>query len=335
MDDKISVIVPVYNSEKYLDNCINSICSSSFQNLEIILINDGSTDKSGQICKSYAEKDSRIIFINQVNQGVSKTRNNGIKKATGKYITFVDSDDYIDRDYFYKLYENQKFYMSDLVICSINQINNNSEIKYYAKSGKVDFNHIDEKSKILWKELNQFFLLYGPCNKIYKSNIIKSNNLCFPVDTSYGEDLLFNFSYLKFCKTISYTSETTYYYNQDNSNSLSHIYRENMFENGLRLNNCMKQFFVDKNLYDETSKKYLSRRIFDDAYNSLFSLFTSNCGLKSLQKYKRIKSIINNKQLVDAIKNAQIDDYSKFYTTLIKNKLSFAFFVVNSLRSLK
>lgn len=335
MDDKISVIVPVYNSEKYLDNCINSICSNLFQNLEIILINDGSTDKSEQICKSYAEKDSRIVFINQVNQGVSKTRNNGIKKATGKYIAFVDSDDYIGRDYFSKLYEANENFKCDLTICSVSQVDKDIKNIFESKAGKIIFLDIDDESKKLWQELNDRYLLYAPYSKLYSSKIIKDNNLCFPVDTSYGEDLLFNFSYLKYCKTISYTPETTYYYNQDNSNSLSHIYRENMFENGLRLNNCMKQFFIDKNLYDETAKKYLSRRIFDDAYNSLFSLFTSNCRLKSLQKYKRIKSIINNKQLVDAIKNAQIDDYSKFYTKLIKNKLSFAFFIVNSLRSLK
>lgn len=334
MNDKISVIVPIYNSEKYLDNCLKSICSNSFLNLEIILVNDGSTDSSEKICRSYAKNDSRIILINQDNQGVSKTRNNGIKKATGKYIAFIDSDDQIDKDYFNKLYKNLKSTNSDLVVCSIKQINRDYESDFSAQSGCINLISIDEKGRKLWKTLNHNYLLCGPCNKLYVSEIIKKNNIFFPIDTSYGEDLLFNFSYLKYCKTISYTPATTYFYNQDNTDSLSHKYRENMFENGLRLNNCMMQFCIEKNLYDDDAKKYFSRRIFDDAYNSLFSLFSSICNLKPGKKYKRIKTIMNNKQLINAIKFAEINDYSRFYTLLIKYRLSFLFFIVNSLRFL-
>ena len=102
---KISIIVPVYNVEKYLERCLDSLINQTLKDIEIICINDGSTDNSSEILKEYAKKDSRIIIINQNNQGISVARNNGMNKAKGKYIGFVDSDDWVDLDFFEKLYK--------------------------------------------------------------------------------------------------------------------------------------------------------------------------------------------------------------------------------------
>ena len=114
---KISVIVPIYNSEKFLNKCLDSIVNQTLREIEIILINDGSVDSSYQICERYAEYDKRIILINQENKGVSSARNAGIEKASGEYLGFVDSDDYIEAEMYSKLYNSAKRYDADLVNC--------------------------------------------------------------------------------------------------------------------------------------------------------------------------------------------------------------------------
>lgn len=117
MDHKISVIVPVYNVEKYLKRCINSILNQTFKNFELILVNDGSTDNSLNICKNYKEKDGRIQLISQTNKGLSAARNTGLKYAKGKYVCFVDSDDFIEKEYFSLLLSNIEKYNSDIAMC--------------------------------------------------------------------------------------------------------------------------------------------------------------------------------------------------------------------------
>ena len=117
--EKISVIIPVYNAELYLKECLDSICNNTYIDLEIILLNDGSLDRSGKICDDYAQKDARIKVFHKKNQGVSATRNLGIKYATGKYIAFIDSDDYVEKNYFKSLYENLKMNDTDLSVCRV------------------------------------------------------------------------------------------------------------------------------------------------------------------------------------------------------------------------
>ena len=129
--DKISVIVPVYNVEDYLDRCINSIVKQTYKNLEIILVDDGSTDSSYKICNEWAKKDERIKVLHNKNEGVSKARNVGIDASTGDFIAFVDSDDYIEETMFEKLLDKQKTNNSDIVFCRVNQINNNKTKRIY------------------------------------------------------------------------------------------------------------------------------------------------------------------------------------------------------------
>lgn len=114
----ISIIVPVYNAEKYLNRCISSLLNQTYYNLEIILVNDGSTDNSKKICKNAAKNDSRIKLINSVNEGVSLARNKGLKEANGDYISFVDSDDYVEPDYVEKMLLTLKSKKVDIVYCS-------------------------------------------------------------------------------------------------------------------------------------------------------------------------------------------------------------------------
>ena len=145
MKDKISIIVPIYNVSYYLDNCIESITKQTYSNLEIILVNDGSTDNSNDICQKWEKIDKRITYINQKNSGVSVARNNGIKKATGKYISFVDGDDYLEINFIKTLYNFTVKNNVDVSICDYYLITN---------QGKKEMNHFD-KTKIIDTKKNK------------------------------------------------------------------------------------------------------------------------------------------------------------------------------------
>lgn len=216
----ISVIVPVYNSEKYLGRCVDSIRSQTYSNLEIILIDDGSLDNCPMICDSFAEKDKRVKVFHKENGGASSARNVGIEKASGDYICFVDSDDI--------LCEN-----SILDLC--NAIENN-KCQYAAGicgilgSNKVK-NYIDSEKIIDYKENPEDLLIYitsngsySPYAKIYDANIIKKYNIKYDERLKCSEDALFIRQYLSYCSRIVLIPQIVYLYNTKNDSSLSKKY---------------------------------------------------------------------------------------------------------------
>ncbi len=220
---KISVIVPIYNSEKTLRKCIESIISQTYSNIEIILVNDGSQDSSLDIMKEYNEKDSRIIIINQENKGLSGARNTGIKNATGDYITFIDSDDYIEKDMLKNTIDIFKKYDCDVV-------RNNYKLAY--KDGSVKFKDElqEEKNKLVditkHKEDIIKKVILGKIQSYstlltVKKEILKNNKLLFDEDVLYMEDIVFLFRLLGTIKNMFFVNEPKYYYYQSNSNSLT------------------------------------------------------------------------------------------------------------------
>ena len=204
---KVSVIVPVYNTEQYLPRCIDSILAQTFTDFELILVNDGSTDNSGMICNEYAKKDSRIIVIHKENGGVSSARNLGIDNAKGKYITFVDSDDYILSQYLDNIYTCLIKVKADLIFTSYTDIIN--EEKSIVKIN-YDFNCLEDYVS--------FFIINGnftaPWGKFFSRKIINENSLYFPYNIHRGEDTIFVYNYLLHCKKIYFIADYNYNYNR-------------------------------------------------------------------------------------------------------------------------
>lgn len=211
LEEKISIIIPVYNNEKYLERCIVSLINQTYKNLEIILINDGSTDNSRIICEKYLKKDKRVILVNQKNGGVSAARNKGIEIATGSWIAFVDSDDWITEN----MYE----------ILHINAIENNADISIggYIRTdiekpafeSKKTLEILDNKTALEYLILDKEGYATSVWNKLYKIDVVK--NILFDKTIKYGEDLLFNFNIMMnnrknvvFDKNIYYI----YFYNR-------------------------------------------------------------------------------------------------------------------------
>ena len=208
----ISVIVPIYNAEKYLHRCIKRILTQDYTELELLLIDDGSTDNSGTICDEYAIKDNRIRVFHKENGGVSSARNWGLDKAIGEYIMFVDSDDYMLSGMLEVMLSTLKAKSADLVVCGTTETGGG----YWRPITDVDYSINQLKENFV--SLLHTELLSPPWNKIYKKEIIGSNRFC--EDISFGEDLLFNIQYLEKCENISLIKESPFYHEKENENSL-------------------------------------------------------------------------------------------------------------------
>lgn len=206
---RISVIVPVHNAEKYLEKCLNSIIPQLNDQDEILLMNDWSTDSSTQICEEYSKKYNNIFTQYNENGGPSKTRNLGIEKATGKYLLFIDADDYLKENYVHKMLEDIENY--ELTVCSYSfvyeDLNKMQEQKYSNKLGNLTIPKDD------FIKLYHVQLLNLVWNKIYRADIVKKNNIRFNEKITKGEDLLFNLDYIAHINTdIKIINESLYYY---------------------------------------------------------------------------------------------------------------------------
>jgi glycosyltransferase involved in cell wall biosynthesis len=209
---RFSIIIPNYNKGQYINECLSSVINQSYKNLEIIVIDDGSTDNSGTICDEYAIKDNRIRVFHKENGGVSSARNWGLDKAIGEYIMFVDSDDYMLPGMLEVMLSTLESKKTDLVVCGTTETGGG----YWRPIADVDYSINQLKENFV--SLLHTELLSPPWNKIYKKEIIGSNRFC--EDISFGEDLLFNIQYLEKCENISLIKESPFYHEKENENSL-------------------------------------------------------------------------------------------------------------------
>lgn len=229
MTPKISVIVPVYKAEAYLHRCVDSILCQTFQDFELLLIDDGSPDKSGEICDEYALKDSRIRVFHKKNEGVSSARNLGIDYALGYYICFIDSDDWVENEYLSN-FGDLSFIGNDfLVLQGVERISNVSN-KVQWQIRYVDNFAQGEEINSLISEYELFHSGF-PVAKLFCKELILKNNIRFNTTISFHEDHLFVFEYWKYINKLRITSSVSYkYIDYENNRSLSskkHFYVEN------------------------------------------------------------------------------------------------------------
>lgn len=203
---KISVIVPIYNSELYISDCIESIIMQTHKDLEIILVDDGSTDGAGAICDEYAAKDRRISVIHQANAGVSAARNVGLSRATGKWISFIDSDDTLDPDMYELLLQLAKEYDADIVHCGYKHIVG-KEIRLVHDTGEIVRQETEEALKCL---VGRRLFVGSLWNKLYKREL--ADNLKFRTDLKINEDILFNFELFSKAKVSVFADYAKYNY---------------------------------------------------------------------------------------------------------------------------
>ncbi|MBE5837313.1 glycosyltransferase family 2 protein [Butyrivibrio sp.] len=208
----LSVIMPIYNSEKYLSQAIECVINQSYQNWELLLINDGSTDNSGSICSEYKSKDTRIRLLTQENQGSQIARNYGLKQASGELISFIDSDDLLDKDMFSIMIDNMLRFEADVSACEVGFDVN----EYGLSTESCSFSAIVGNNNVIDSVVggnSNVPRIYGYLwNKIYSKKILE--NVFFDKQINIGEDGLFNIKLLRNCNKVAYTSKKLYFYRQ-------------------------------------------------------------------------------------------------------------------------
>lgn len=222
----ISVIVPVYNAEKYLNRCIDSVLSQSYNDFELILVNDGSQDGSLEICQEFAEKDNRIRVFSQANSGASAARNHGIDKANGEWITFVDADDSVDCDYLSEFVDlRRKYPNSKLFTCGLQIISD--------KTASVSFDHYTQYKSIEdFYGQNNVFQICGPYCKLFNLNILKVNTIHFSKRIRCAEDYGFLIDYLGHIDYIAVSPKYLYNYYKHQGSLSSSVYDYNIENSG-------------------------------------------------------------------------------------------------------
>jgi len=202
----ISIIVPVYNAEKYIDRCVVSILAQTFEDWELLLIDDGSTDRSGNLCNGYAQRDNRIRVFHKSNGGVSSARNVGLDEATGKYVVFVDADDWIDNDLLHALIANNH---ADLTVCDFTLENTDDTCPTdHLNDQYYDFNAI----RHLLGTVPASVLLTAPWGKLFNKEIIDMSHLRFNPKIVGGEDTVFVYNYLYHISSVCCTHHSLYHY---------------------------------------------------------------------------------------------------------------------------
>ncbi len=298
MNEKISVIVPIYNSGKFLHKCLDSIVNQSYKNIEIILINDGSIDNSKSICESYASNDKRIIFINDTNHGVSYARNKGIVLSHGEYIMFVDSDDWLELDACEVLIKSIKNDI-DIVFGMMTRVNGNIKTKL---NYKLDTNKVYSKEDIklfkksilgFTKNEDKIYFPYneGPCCKLYRKDIIINNNIFFDSEVKIGEDGLFNFMVYDSCNKIMFVNKEIYNYYQNASSAMNSIDKD-------KIDNYFKLFdkynlIIDKSIYYDNLNVFIVKQLYRILRDYVFVFDDKKCFFE-LAKNNYVKMCLNN-----------------------------------------
>ena len=216
MTPKMSIIVPVYNVEKYLSQCLDSLVNQSLKEIEIILVNDGSTDNSETICHIYSEKDSRVKVYSKPNGGLSDARNYGLKCVTSKVVGFVDSDDYVDLDMFQTLFELKEKTLSDIAVGGVKMVTDEGDV-YQTRSIEADATFA--KHDAMKELLKSKRITNSVCNKIFDLSLFEQ--VSFPVGKLYEDEYV---TYKLFdCASIVSMTNQTYYYYRSNPNSITHM----------------------------------------------------------------------------------------------------------------
>ncbi|MDY0277445.1 MAG: glycosyltransferase [Acholeplasma sp.] len=324
----ISFIVPVFNAEKYLQQCINSILGQSYSNLELILINDGSTDNSLNICLKNADVDSRIVVINKKNTGVSNSRNVGLVHSKGEYISFVDADDFLHEHFAALMIQEILNSNTDCVYCNYYLLYNQRSI---LKTPRI------KTGVYTFKDINKFFIddgklsgiLFGSvCSAIYKKQLIDSNNVKFDENLKINEDGVFNIEFCLNASLISVSSNLALYYYRQTASSSSKAFTRTIATNEATkiIEKKFNSTMIFPNFKEQISARYVS-----ESFWHILKLCSINTGFKYKAVKDELHSILNDdilKENYKFINVKEINKYKRVYLFLMKRKMRFSLFFI-------
>ena len=318
-DIAVSIIVPVYNAKEYLVKCLDSVVNQTLKNIEIIFVDDGSTDGSSEICKEYAAKDNRIIYFKKENEGLAAARQDGIERASGEYVGFVDSDDWLELNMYERMYTVAKENDADVVFCNCYK-DESEKNSYYLEPGVYDRKRIEEEilprslANLTPKGANDV-IRWSNCLRMYKLSLIKDNNISFGRTFRRSQDLQLTFE-TTLCaqKYISLNDEFLYHNRtQGNADSLSRGYTKNYWK--------LIRPLIDK-LYKDVEnykKQDLSYNMHLCAFFFAENGIRNECNTKTLtlrDKLKNINAVRNDEIVKNAIKYVDYKKLNKYYSMI-------------------
>lgn len=300
----LSIIVPIYNSSRFLDKCINSLVSQTYRNLEIILVNDGSLDNSGEICNKWSLCDARIKVIHQSNLGVAAARNRGISVARGNYLMFLDSDDTLSLDACARVVEYAESNAADCVVFGFLQESGT----VWAPKSECAYRNMKEFKKdfVFW--LNSE-LLSSSVNKLYKRERVATT---FPEGVSFGEDLIFSLNYIKHCDNIFFVPWPIYQHNNLNEGSLTHTMRNENILDIEKWQTEILQFIGNEPVANNVYDKYLKDVLF------WLKRFYASLGNTKGEKRSFLRRWYNESHLKRLTQPSQLEMVDRFIIVCLK-----------------
>ncbi|MBE1444718.1 glycosyltransferase [Paenibacillus sp. OAS669] len=332
MSIKVSVIVPVYNAEKYVASCIESLLNQTLQECEFIFVNDGSKDQSGQVIEEYRKKDSRIKLIQQTNQGVSAARNAGLQAAAGAFVGFVDADDYVDKDMYEVLYSTAVQGDYDVVISNFE-----SEIEGHKVITTYPFPHGTVlKKDYIEQEVLTYFLksdqLNTVCSKLYKHKQIRDYQVKFPDKVALGEDGLFNMQFFRHADRIRYIDYTGYHYREVIGSATRNILEKDYFKRALEV------YTLDiPDMYLTTMDKMRiqqlrSVKLINSVMSYIYVYFKASTEISLGERFKYVRNMINDPYVREALPYfysemyPSLGTYEKFIADMINKRFTLGLF---------
>lgn len=287
---KISIIIPVYNAEEYLEECLLSIGQQTFGDFEILAINDGSTDNSLEILNQYQEKEPRLKIFSQENKGVSAARNLGLENATGEYIGFVDADDWLHSQtlgtYIIALSEeNSDIVISQFLLKKDNSIEQKCNVQIYDRQ--------DVEVKIFPKFIESD-VYNSVCNKLYKSDLIKKANAQFPVGVSIAEDAQFNHQVFSKALKVTEINFKSYFYREVNGSATKNVIRNDYLQSNIAIYQYDYQKYFGASVSELEILKLKKQRFFKSIIALIYIYFNPKNQFSLVQRFSKVKEILNN-----------------------------------------
>lgn len=305
---KLSIIVPVYNSEQYLVRCIESVLNQEYSNIEVLLIDDGSPDNSPRICDEYEKKDKRVCVIHQQNSGVAIARNNGLESASGDYITFVDSDDYIERDMYTSMMQIIKQYNCDVVMCDCKkEFENHSEIyTHNIRAGYYNKQQLEKEyySHLLIMENVEYPATISNCLCVFRNKKKDEKEIIkYEPGIRYSEDLLFGAQLMRQAESFYYMKgKTGYHYNCTNINSATHMYNAEKWNDYIKLYHAAKKSFMNDEYNFENQ---IDKMLLFFLYNAIGDIYKEK-SIDFKKKKSMIYGILRNSEVKQMFRKLQI-----------------------------
>ncbi|WP_121610093.1 glycosyltransferase family 2 protein [Mesobacillus foraminis] len=330
MSPFVSIIVPVYNVEKHIRRCLNSLLNQTYSNFEVLLINDGSTDSSGQICDEYQAESEKFRVFHIKNGGVSNARNFGIENCKGEFIQFVDSDDYVNETYISGMVNQIIDKNVDLVISGIKQMLLKNENLTLIKEivSIYDGNYNKAELKTIMGDLIESSYINYCYSKLISKKVLLENNIRFDKNLSLGEDTLFVLDVIKYSKNIYISSKVDYNYLIHSSDTLTYKLRPDKFHILNKLSSSILNFCVEEDYFTDDVKEILDKRYFEIIKFCLDENFKPSNYYNLWDRLNNIKVILENKEVCNFISKdiSLFKSYPKSLIKAIKSKNSLRYF---------